>query len=118
LIAVLDAGRDEVYAGEYEVRGNASSPVSERLLTKAEAFARAREAILVTSDKMLAEAANAAGLALSLVAPIDAGTIASLGWRKIKTGKTVSPEDLEANYMRRSDAEIFGNVSKTLTTDR
>jgi hypothetical protein len=30
-----------------------------------------------------------------------------LGWKKIQTGQTVSAEDLEANYIRRSDAEIF-----------
>jgi tRNA A37 threonylcarbamoyladenosine modification protein TsaB len=33
--------------------------------------------------------------------------IARLGWEKIRKGETVSPEDLEANYIRRSDAEIF-----------
>jgi hypothetical protein len=30
-----------------------------------------------------------------------------LGWRKIQAGDTVSPEQLEANYIRQSDAEIF-----------
>jgi hypothetical protein len=33
--------------------------------------------------------------------------IARLGWRKLQAGETVSPEQLEANYMRRSDAEMF-----------
>jgi hypothetical protein len=33
-----------------------------------------------------------------------------LGWRKIQLGETVLPEELEANYIRRSDAEI---LSKT-----
>ena len=33
--------------------------------------------------------------------------IARLGWKKILAGETVSPETLEANYIRRSDAEIF-----------
>ena len=34
--------------------------------------------------------------------------IAEIGWRKMQAGETTSPQELEANYMRRSDAEIFG----------
>ena len=34
-----------------------------------------------------------------------AGAIARLGWTKILARDTVSPEALEANYIRRSDAE-------------
>ena len=36
--------------------------------------------------------------------------IARLGWRKIQAGEIVSPEDLEANYLRRS-SEIFSRGS-------
>ena len=79
--------------------------VKEQLLTKAEAFAN-RESVLVTSDKTLSEAAATAGLSVSLVDVLDAGSIAVLGWRKIKAGLIVSPEDMEANYIRRTDAEI------------
>ena len=39
-----------------------------------------------------------------------AGTIARLGWKKIETGETVSPGQLEANYIRRTDAEILAKV--------
>ncbi len=31
--------------------------------------------------------------------------IARFGWKKLQAGETVSPEGLEANYLRRSDAE-------------
>jgi len=37
--------------------------------------------------------------------------IARLGWKKVSAGETVSPEALEANYIRRSDAEIFARSS-------
>ena len=30
-----------------------------------------------------------------------------MGWKKILAGETTSPEALDANYIRRSDAEIF-----------
>jgi hypothetical protein len=33
-----------------------------------------------------------------------------LGWRNIQLGETVLPEELEANYIRRSDAEIFAKT--------
>jgi hypothetical protein len=33
-----------------------------------------------------------------------------LGWRKIQFGQTVAPEQLEANYIRRSDAEILEKI--------
>jgi hypothetical protein len=33
--------------------------------------------------------------------------IASIGARKLLAGETVSVEALDANYLRRSDAEIF-----------
>jgi hypothetical protein len=37
----------------------------------------------------------------------DSGVIARLGWEHLKLGQTVLPENLEANYLRHSDAEIF-----------
>ena len=33
--------------------------------------------------------------------------IARLAWRKLEKKETIAPEDLDANYIRRSDAEIF-----------
>jgi hypothetical protein len=42
--------------------------------------------------------------------------IAKLGWRKMRAGETVSPEQLDANYSRRSDAELF--VKPTPSTTR
>lgn len=33
--------------------------------------------------------------------------VARIGWQKLKAGETISPEQLDANYIRRTDAEIF-----------
>jgi hypothetical protein len=38
--------------------------------------------------------------------------IARLGWERIQCGQTVRPEELEANYIRRSDAEIFSTPKR------
>jgi tRNA threonylcarbamoyladenosine biosynthesis protein TsaB len=127
ILAFLDAGRGEVYSGDYDVTGNSAQLRTERLIKREDLFAEAQpgqppssetrnaltgetttgETTLVTSDQSLAEAARAAGLSVSLVEAIDAGAIARLGWRKIEAGETVSPEQLEANYIRRTDAEIL-----------
>jgi len=106
VIAALDAGRGEVYTGIYDVE-DAAHMQSERLLTNGELFAEAAGGVIVTSDSKLAETARAAGLRVEQVDPVRSDAIARLGWEKIRKGETVSPEDLEANYIRRSDAEIF-----------
>ena len=105
IAAALDAGRGEVYVGEYEVGGNSVQCLGERLL-KREAFsAQVQAGVLITPDSALAEAARAAGLRAKIIAPLNAGEVARVGWHKILKGETVSPEQLEANYIRRSDAE-------------
>jgi len=111
VIAALDAGRGEVYAGEYSVSGDAAALVKEQLLTKAEAFANTGKSVFATSDKTLYEAAAAAGISVSRVDVLNAGSIVTLGWHKIRTGVGVSPENLEANYIRRTDAEILLKIS-------
>jgi hypothetical protein len=51
--------------------------------------------------------ARDAGFSVSAVESPGAAMIARFGWKKMLAGETVSPEQLEANYMRRSDAEMF-----------
>ena len=89
---------------------------SERLLSRAEFLTEANAAALagtamVTPDAALAEAAristSASGSSVKLIAYPDSGVIARLGWEHLQRGQTVRPEDLEANYIRHSDAEIF-----------
>lgn len=106
VIAALDAGRGEVYLGIYDVEDTAHMR-AERLLTNAELFAEAGGQTIVTPDAKLAEAARAGGLRVEKVDQPRSNAIARLGWEKLQKGETVSPEDLEANYIRRSDAEIF-----------
>jgi len=61
---------------------------------------------VVTSDKALAESWPPGR---SVLVPVIATAVAQLGWRKLQTGETVTPEQLEANYIRRSDAEILAS---------
>jgi tRNA A37 threonylcarbamoyladenosine modification protein TsaB len=62
---------------------------------------------VVTPDPALAEAARAQDLPVLTLPPITAAVVISLGWRKLQRGDTVTPEQLEANYIRRTDAEML-----------
>jgi tRNA threonylcarbamoyladenosine biosynthesis protein TsaB len=107
-LAALDAGRGEIYAGEYQ----ASRPtgLGERLLNSEEFLSAAQNRTVVTPDASIAEKLRAANLNAHVVPTPRSDSIAVLGWKKIQSRAIVSPEDLEANYIRRSDAEVFTKV--------
>ena len=106
MVAVLDAGRGEVYAGEYDVDGDDVRVLQERLLTRAKLLEAAKGSTVVTSDRSLTEAARGAGLPVGEIELPRSDVVARLGWKKIRAGKVVSPEALDANYLR-SPSEIF-----------
>jgi tRNA threonylcarbamoyladenosine biosynthesis protein TsaB len=110
LVAVLDAGRGEIYVGEYDVHGDDVRLLRERLLTRTTVFETAVGSTIVTPDHSLAEAAREAGLAVEEIELPRSDVVARLGWKKIQAGKIVSPEALDANYLR-SSSEIFSKTS-------
>jgi tRNA threonylcarbamoyladenosine biosynthesis protein TsaB len=105
--AVLDAGRHQVFLGLYEVSGTVTNLIRECLLARAEWLQSAGDALIVTPEKIIAEAARAQGLHVLEVERPRADAIARLGCRKIASGEIVSPEALEAKYIGQSDSEIF-----------
>ena len=107
VFAALDAGRGEVYLGEYEVGLSSSAMVTERLVTRQEAVASVQGHTLVTPDAAIADFARAGGLTVVEIERPRSDAIASLAWQKLQQNQTVTPDALEANYIRRSDAEIF-----------
>lgn len=111
ILAALDAGRNEVYVGECEIDQGKMRFVSEKVLPREQCFEAAADATIVTPDRNLAEAVRLKGLRTEEVQQPRGDAIAHLGWHKIQAGQTVSPDELEANYIRRSDAEIFARSS-------
>jgi len=105
--AALDAGRGDVYVGEYEIPAAAGQVPREYILTRSEFISQAKGWTVVTPDSALADEARAAGFKISTLPPISAAEVARLGWSKIQSGETVTPEQLEANYIRRTDAEML-----------
>jgi len=116
VLAALDAGRGDVYVGDYEL-GAQMHMHTERLLGREEFLTKAKDAgtksaeamhkTVVTPDPLLADMVRAAGIQAELIEYPSAGVIARLGWERLQRGQTVRPEELEANYIRHSDAEIF-----------
>ena len=107
VLAALDAGRNEIYLGEYDLRGGAAHMMSERLVSRDELLDHARSAPVLTPDRSVAEAIRGAGRTVEEIERPTSEAIARIGWERIQAGDTISPETLEANYIRRSDAEIF-----------
>ena len=108
--AVLDAGRSEVFAGIYQLVNGGVATQHEELLPRSAFLERVRAAHparAVTSDPAIARFASEAGISLELVPRPGSEAMAAIGARKLFRGDTISVEALDANYLRRSDAEIF-----------
>ena len=108
-LAVLDAGRSQVFAGEYRIE-NGPMLISEQLLSDEEFVLRAQVIPVITSDSRVAELARTVQSRVVVADRPRADTIVRQAWIKIAAGETVPPEVLDANYLRRSDAEIFSKA--------
>lgn len=106
LIAALDAGRSEIYCAEYIVDGWNTMQVNQQVVMDEEFLTLARGLTVVTPDNRTADLFVRAGLAFEQVKRPMADFIARIGNEKIEEGEIVSPEALDATYIRRSEAEI------------
>jgi tRNA threonylcarbamoyladenosine biosynthesis protein TsaB len=107
--AVLDAGRGELYIGEYRLADQRAEPVRE-YIAKLKAFAGEtsdKHGEILTPDAKVAEALRVTLPGVRLVAPVLADQIGRLGLHKLLRGETVDAATIDVNYIRRSDAEIF-----------
>lgn len=117
----LDAGRGEAFVGQYETTITSEEsvsfkPVGESLLTldnlasllesgAAEWIATPDQTVFDALGKRVSESLRSR-IRRSLRRP-RSEEVARVGWQKLRAGETVTPERLDANYIRRSDAEIF-----------
>ena len=106
VLSALDAGRNEIYAGRYQI-GEGVRQIGEHLYTAEEFLAAANGCLIVTPDQYVADLAGKASLKCQCIERPRSDTIITPGWKKILLGETVDPDKLDANYIRRSDAEIF-----------
>jgi tRNA threonylcarbamoyladenosine biosynthesis protein TsaB len=106
VLAALDAGRGEIYLAEYSVSETRTTLRRQELLTFAEFASANGNREIVTPDVKIADLAREKGLRVTQVAYPRADVIARLGLEKIQAGEVVSAESLDANYIRRSEAEL------------
>ena len=116
----LDAGRSEAFVGQYEITFvertiRSLRPLSECLLglqALQKLVKSGATQCICTPDVAVADALRR-GLdtvqsrAIQHQARPRSHEVAALGVQKLKAGETVSPEQLDANYGLRSDAEVF-----------
>jgi tRNA threonylcarbamoyladenosine biosynthesis protein TsaB len=106
--AVLDAGRGEIYVGEFQVDDGDAKQTREYLVSAADFVAKKHSAgYVVTPDARVAEALRDGHAGVSLVQAIHADEIGRIGLRKLLTDEVVDAATVDVNYIRRSDAEIF-----------
>lgn len=116
VLAALDAQRKEAYVGEYEI-AQGEAPANLRIRAVNESLvplidfttwlsARVPVPTTYTPDAMLERAVLQAGSPAEKILRPAADLVARVGLAKYLQGITVSPEALDANYIRR-DAEIF-----------
>ena len=106
----LDAGRGEVYVGEYQFIAGHANWFSENI-AKLEAVRCAKQPSGVgptaTPDARVAETLQAAEPTCNSSPALDADEIGRIGIRKLLAGEIADPATIDVNYIRRSDAEIF-----------
>jgi tRNA threonylcarbamoyladenosine biosynthesis protein TsaB len=114
VLATLDAGRGEVYVADVYISGTRATIRNQQLLTFTEFVSSNGDRKIVTPDTKIAELAREHRLRVNQVDRPRADAIARLGFEKIQAGEVISVEALDANYIRRSDAEVkkIGEVRK------
>jgi len=110
----LDASREDIFLGRFEVAGNRLRCLDESLLSMPEFVQYLREqprdAMVCSSDQSVLHALESQGIPVTRISRPGSAEIARLGARKIAAGEITSPEALDANYIRRAE---FTKVSSS-----
>ncbi len=118
LVPVLDARRGQIYAGVYRRAVKDLERVGDERVMTAEEFlaslraqaGNAKLAFVTPTPEVLAEAlarSDFAGASVEQVSTVLAPVIGRLGLVRARRGEVVDALCLDANYIRRSDAELL-----------
>jgi tRNA threonylcarbamoyladenosine biosynthesis protein TsaB len=100
VVALLDAGRGEYFCGVYQ----SGIRVSEQMLSGAAARQIIHKRRTVTSEARVAESI---GSSVDLVAEPGPEQMATMAAKRIKAGEWSDVASADANYLRRTDAELL-----------
>jgi tRNA threonylcarbamoyladenosine biosynthesis protein TsaB len=123
VFSAIDAGRSEVFVGEYRVEPAGLQLQQEMILPSAGLVAHVRgqeqsgAGMVATPDNVVLDALKAGGMPAMKTAHPVASDVARIGLRKLAAGEVTPSATLDANYIRRSDAEIFAKPTGTPTTE-
>jgi tRNA threonylcarbamoyladenosine biosynthesis protein TsaB len=122
----IDARREQVFAALYSRRGDSFEPLGEESVTSLPDFVEkvkektgGKPVRWVTPDPKMLESLPewpllvASGHVVELAAPPFALRLGFLAYRKFRNGDTTDALSLDANYVRRSDAEVFWKGNKS-----
>ncbi|HVZ19059.1 MAG TPA: tRNA (adenosine(37)-N6)-threonylcarbamoyltransferase complex dimerization subunit type 1 TsaB [Terriglobales bacterium] len=110
VIVALDAGRKQVFVGNYRFGDDFAVEHAQESLVAYEDFFRSlygTQAKVFSPDQAVRDAAINHSVAVTEIAALQADMFARIGYQKIIAGDTTPAEVLEANYIRASDAELF-----------
>jgi tRNA threonylcarbamoyladenosine biosynthesis protein TsaB len=114
VIVAVDAGRQLVFVGDYEINQDLTISSSHEVLVPVSDFLNSVEgssAFIATSDRVVLDGARQRGVKINEITAPEADTIARIGFEQLITGRGITADVLEPNYLRSSDAELF-TVSK------
>ena len=106
VITVIDAGRGEVYVAEFTISRDRGK-LGTQFILKLDEFLQQLPDLKSRVITTFAKISGKEDAAFRLVEPLHANAIARIGLRKLLAGESVDPATLDANYIRRSDAELF-----------
>src|SRR5579871_3425931 len=105
--AILDAGRGEVYVGEYRHAANAAASIREYIVKLNDFVEDDGATEQLTPDKAVFDFLQQKHSKVRLVDAVQADGIARVGLGKLIAGELADHATVDVNYIRRSDAEIF-----------
>ncbi len=112
---VMDAGRGDLFAATF-APGDPVHRIGDEMLMKLreflEAACPANSALparrILTPDESVAARLREAGLTVEVATRPAAREVAAYGARMIQRGEITDAASLDANYVRRADAELYG----------
>jgi tRNA threonylcarbamoyladenosine biosynthesis protein TsaB len=112
VLAVLDAHRNEVFFGEYIVSGEAPAQCLHESIAALDSIAASFAAqpehpVIVTPDETVAVQLDERNIPAQLLGRPEAADYARIGLLHFRSGLRSDAATLDANYLRRSDAELF-----------
>lgn len=129
VVAAIDAQRSEIFWGEYELASATAPGLAPGLATMlgesiasfadlASHFAFTQAPPIFTPDPALAARLHEAKIVATVLASPSAETFARIAYRKFLAGERADVATLDANYLRRSDAELFSTPKPNIVQRR